>query len=310
MTDSIRHRSPVGPLLVAIATIGGCTIGDGEGFGRLSARLTGAFDGLDPARRRIQPDGWYRANNSFELQLATLTLAVREVALLGSAGGSGSPAQSTDDCAFDPANPPPGCTLCHGGHCHCGSELKDYAELEAEVCAGGSSGPAVVARFGAIEPLALLGPAGEQPLVDCSGATDPRLAQQQGPACELARGAIEQIRLLLDRLSVTATLRDPSIEDRLAGEQLQLQVDWDLAGAALTVDLPEAEPLDRDHDYQLDLTVALGVSDKLFDDVTWHQLQRQGALLLVNSAQNRAAAETITAHLAASVLQTTLHRSD
>ena len=135
------------------------------------------------------------------------------------------------------------------------------------------------------------------------------LHSRRHPVPRLLLGAIVA-RLLLGRLSVTATLRDPSIEDRLAGEQLRLQMDWDLAGAALTIDLPAAAPVDRDHDYFLDLALTLHVSDKLFDDISWHQLQRQGDLIVVDAAHNASAAETLTSHLGASELQITLRRND
>jgi hypothetical protein len=47
-------------------------------------------------------------------------------------GGTGGEAAGSS--TFDPSHPPPGCTLCHGGHCHCDGQLVSYEEL-----AGGGS---------------------------------------------------------------------------------------------------------------------------------------------------------------------------
>jgi hypothetical protein len=72
-------------------------------------------------------------DQGFELWLDRVSLHLVGVALLAPATGS-----DTASTLFDPANPPPGYTLCHGGHCHrSDGSIASYEEIQAELASGG-----------------------------------------------------------------------------------------------------------------------------------------------------------------------------
>jgi hypothetical protein len=103
-------------LAVGLLIAGGCTLEDGQPWGWVRA-------GLQVSEPSVDADF---AVDVFELELATVRLIET-----GAAAGTGA--------EFDPQNPPAGCSLCHGGHCHCDGELVDYDELRARVADGGAS---------------------------------------------------------------------------------------------------------------------------------------------------------------------------
>jgi hypothetical protein len=287
----MRRLAPALALAALAAT--GCTFTDGRGFARASGELEASFAGLDPAAGRTTADGWLKTDTSFELSLASLVLRVREVRLTAAATGGAGGAT----CAFDPANPPAGCTLCHAGHCHCGDELKSYEELEAELC-GGGGGTAVstVVAFPLDADLDLLAPPAV-PLETC------------GSACDLGRGAIDAVAVVCDRLTLHATVRDRSVADRLGGAELDVTVDWDLAGATLTSTLAEPARLDRDQPYEVRVVVTLPVAAGLLDGIAWDQLERTDTTLTIDAATNAGAGETLTSNLTLTALGVTVTRA-
>ncbi len=79
--------------------------------------------------------------DGFEVELA----AVELVELQGAGG-----------VEFDPASPPPGYSLCHGGHCHAeDGSLVDYSDIVAEL-SGGRATFVPVSGWTPAEPLDLL----------------------------------------------------------------------------------------------------------------------------------------------------------
>lgn len=116
-------------IMACVCLASACAFEDGEGFATIeSASLTVSFD---PGSRR-QPDGGLLVRDgyaltleSFEIELAGLVLAEART----SGGG-----------VFDPASPPAGYTLCHGGHCHHeDGRLVSYADVQAELAGGGTT---------------------------------------------------------------------------------------------------------------------------------------------------------------------------
>ena len=86
----------------------GCAFGPGHGFGEIAAAdLAVAFE---PGEARDLGDGWVLANTGDRFTLDTLVFTVESLDLLALEGGGSA--------TFDPANPPAGYSLCHGGHCH------------------------------------------------------------------------------------------------------------------------------------------------------------------------------------------------
>jgi hypothetical protein len=109
------------PLLLALLT--GCTLQPGTGFATLTGvDLTLA---LEPGDARDLGDQTILTDAGYQVQIDSMVLTVDRLALVELLGGSTS---------FDPANPPEGYSLCHGGHCHHDDgRLVDYAEIEAEL---------------------------------------------------------------------------------------------------------------------------------------------------------------------------------
>jgi hypothetical protein len=103
---------------------------------------------VSPARLRHR----CRARLCDAVTLERLTLEVESVGFdaLAPSGGGGT---------FDPAHPPPGYTLCHGGHCHAeDGRLVPYADVEAEL-AGGGGGFSRIVTLGTDSTFDLLDPA-------------------------------------------------------------------------------------------------------------------------------------------------------
>ncbi len=109
----------------AILLASGCTVEDGAPWGYIRADLSVPNPEVSPAFEVA----------SYAIEISTVRLIQTQTA---SSGGGGT---------FDPQNPPPGCNLCHNGHCHCDGELVDYADLQARMDAGGGSSQRVLANL-------------------------------------------------------------------------------------------------------------------------------------------------------------------
>ena len=84
-------------------TATGCSAVDGSGFARLSARLWTGFAALEPAAGRVQPDGWLRTSDGFELKLGSLSLGITGANLLGTTAPPWPEEAAGDDAADDDA---------------------------------------------------------------------------------------------------------------------------------------------------------------------------------------------------------------
>jgi len=282
-------------LLLALGA-GGCTFEDGTGFAFLSARLYSTFAGVKPGNSRVLSDGWFKTAESFELKMDRLTLKVRDLRLQTTASAS----SSSGACSFDPSNPPAGCSLCHGGHCHCGGKLVSYADLKAQACGGGSSAStlATLERLPITRDQELLGTGTRNEDLACSGS------------CELKQGSASQVSLVLTELEMLGQVRDKSVANRLSGKTLSIILDWDLGGAALTHKFASAQGMDRDHPYMLDLAVRLPVVETLLDGIEWHKLTEEQGFISVDSKNNKTAGQTVATSLARTKLQVIVTRDD
>ena len=284
-------------LLLSLASAG-CTLEDGTGFAVLSARLDCSFAGVQPGNSRLLSDGWFKTADSFELKFDKLTLKVRDLRLQSTGASSSSSAGGS--CTFDPANPPAGCSLCHGGHCHCDGKLVSYTELKALACGGGSTGSTLVTleRLLVTRDQELLGAGTKNEDLVCAGS------------CELKRGSASQVSVLLDKLTMAAQVRDRSVANRLAGKTYKITLDWDLAGASLGHKFSSALGLDRDNPYMLGLSVKLPVTEALLDGIEWHKLSVTGDTITVDTTNNKTAGQTMASSLANTTLLVVVIRDD
>lgn len=284
------HRFVKAPAVVAIGvSIVGCAFGDGTAFTEVTMELEASFAAMTGTTSRLTDDGWLKTSQSFGLKLQTAELQVRNIKVSGSAGGAAS-ASSGSDCTLDPADPPAGCTLCHGGHCHCGDELVDYETLAAQVCGGGnSSSDVTLATVQGAENIPLKGAAESISLGDCS------------PSCDLAAGQLTRSSVAFGTLKINGELKDLSVAERLGGETLSFSVDYDLAGAAIAADFEPAFVLNRDAPASATIEFRLVITEKLFDDLAFEEAEQIDSAISISSSSNSALADNIVKNMSASI---------
>lgn len=124
------HRSLVAAALL-VALWPACAWEPGNPWGVLQlgvqVRATVAADRLLPDGRFKTASEYLWRYEHFEVELDAARVVV---------------VPDTAKLSFDPAKPPTGYTLCHGGHCHAtDGRLVDYATVEAGLLGGTGSGP-------------------------------------------------------------------------------------------------------------------------------------------------------------------------
>lgn len=238
----------------------GCTLDAGRGFGELT-QVTLDAD-LEPGEARDLGDGAILTNLAYEVTPTVATLGLGTVSLLELQGGAGGD-------SFDPADPPEGYGLCHGGHCHRDDgALVDYADVEAELAGGGASF-AAVATIPIGQEVDLLGGASLE-LVP----TDPTLPAADVSKLTLGVGTLHIEALVSDGIDGGWPL---TVDLALDGD---LAVGFDLA-------------LDRDHDPVVQLALALQPGGTLLDDLDFAALAVEGAVHIADDADP--GAETLAA---------------
>jgi hypothetical protein len=241
-------------LFLSLLLSTGCALDVGEGFAVIQPSLRAAY--TSPTERDVG-GGYQRLPAEFEVRVTTAKMHLERIALLGSAGDR-APA------TFDPANPPPGYTVCHNGHCdrEDGSEAT-YEEVEAELAGGG----------GAASTVATL-PVGEVDLL-----APETLALECQPDCELPSTTVISGKWTVTALQLEGTVRDSLTPPRFAGERpfrLELSPSGDHGDDDHDHEEPVAVltggleiPSDRAHAPQVVLDLALEMNSEIFDHVDW-----------------------------------------
>ncbi len=234
--------------LCAAVLLSGCAFGPGSPFGEVKGDLDARY--TVPAERE-RPEGFARLASDYELRIDAATLRIESVelrTLQGVAGGGGGAG-----AAFDPANPPPGYSLCHGGHCHrSDGALVPYAEVEAELASGGAVSEAAVVRFPIARTVDLL----EGLTLSLDGSCE--------PDCDLERGVISSAFGRVSALRIEGVVRDGRPQPRIEGLQpFVLEVD------ALTMRAPLELELNRDEPPRVALRLNFHPSPRSFDTADW-----------------------------------------
>jgi hypothetical protein len=269
------------PLLLAAVAASGCTLSAGRWFADLEptfeARYTSRAD-------RDVGGGWQKLNTLYEVRLtrALVTVAGIELQEFGGGGGGGA------GTIFDPANPPPGYSLCHNGHCHRDDgALIPYDQIAAELAGGGAAGPRTVVSL-PVGEADLLAPARRDLTCD--------------PGCGLPETQVQRARATLTRVVLEGLVREGRLPARLDGE---IPWRWD---AVLAADTGQAAPVaidaavdlaaDNAHppDVQLDLT--LTIDARLFDDVEWSALVADAGVVDFSAATNVTGRDGLLGNLA------------
>lgn len=182
-----RLRRSVAPLTaasLAALTLLGCVDGDGRGWGEVRLSLTSA---LEVPASNVDAQGRWRTAHGFAVEAPTVVLEFDEVAL-----------SAADDAAlpFDPATPPAGYSLCHGGHCHADDgSLPTYAEVAA-----------VLAGADADAPVTSTTAAGDAALSLASAVSETALARCEQAPCAVARGSVGGARVIVHGVRLKCTV--------------------------------------------------------------------------------------------------------
>lgn len=220
-----------------ILLLAGCAFGPGTGFATLrGAELVAAFV---PGEARDLGGDVVLTDQGFEVRLDRFEVDADGIELLELEGGVAG--------AFDPADPPPGYSLCHGGHCHADDgALVSYAEIEAELAGDGAALVPIVSF-----PLDGL---------DLLAGVEAELRPRPGP--ELPEARITIVRLLASAVRLEGEVAGVGplvvdlplgpvdggtelVVDRSAPAALRLAIGWTVDGTLLDgIDLDDpAAPL-------------------------------------------------------------------
>ncbi len=231
----------------------GCTLQPGTGFATLTD--LGLWTGLDPGPGRDLGDGQILSDRRYVVEVEAATLTVEEVALVELVGST---------TTFDPANPPEGYSLCHGGHCHRDDgALVDYADIEAELAGEQATFEDVVA---VALPHTFDWVAGEQ-----------RSAALPAEGVFLPAAEVRRVSVRVERLALAGWVSEGPEDGGLGDAWLPLVIDlapdqalegaWDLT-------------LDRDSPETLAVDVVLAEPGTLFDGLDFADLAVDGAVSL------------------------------
>ncbi|WNG18897.1 hypothetical protein [Cystobacter fuscus] len=244
--------------------LGGCAWEPGQGFAVVEPSVRVAYA---PLSSRAASDGYQRLSSDYQVRLDSASMRLSGIELLASASGSGSGG------TFDPARPPPGYSLCHGGHCHRDDgALIPYEQIAAEM--GGGGGSSAVVTLATEGPLDLLAP--ETRALGCS------------PECALPQTQVSQGRWSVAALRLVGTVRDSRVPARFQGErafvlELPTGTTTDAPVAILTgaVDLPSDRTTPPEAKLHLDLVLTAA----LFDPVDWGALVKDDRIEFDNNAR-------------------------
>lgn len=276
-------------LLFPLVVSAGCALEAGEGFAVLQPTLRAAY--TSPASREVG-DGYQRLSSDFQVRLTTAKMRLERIELLGRTGGGGP-------TSFDPANPPPGYTICHNGHCdrEDGAQVP-YEDVEAELSGGGSTATTVATL-----------PVGELDLL----APETRSLECQ-PDCELPRTTLSNGRWILTALRLEGSVRDSRATPRFPGERpfrLELAATGAQAAPVAVITGTLDVPSDRAHAPRVMLALELELTPSLFDPVDWAAATPEpGGILDLSSSENAATRTQLLKAIAELIPQAEVKRED
>ncbi len=262
----IRFGTAIALIAAALGLVS-CTFQPGVSFGTLSsATLSTRFQ---PAASRLDAEGRVKTDGGYRIRIDSLRLTARQLDFQSTTGGSGT---TGGGGSFDPANPPPGYSLCHGGHCHrADGALVSYEDIQTELSGGGATTRTVLS-LPVETPFNLLTGAATASLTDCE------------PGCQLARGTWSQAVLQLTSLTASGSVEDPSAFNRLGGQTRTWSLTLTPEAFSQKVDVT----LDRDRGDRVGVAATFALSEKLWDEIDFKTLAATpGTLVLDQDAASR-----------------------
>lgn len=230
---------------LGVLFVGGnaCTFVEGQPWAQVdNAEL--AVAPFVPGTERLDGQGRLKTARSYAVKLEQIELELADLRIQ-QADAAGEP------LAFDPASPPPGYSLCHGGHCHAeDGTLPTYAEVEAKLLGGATAAPS-------------LGFHVEDTEVPVVGEARQTLRCQVDP-CMLQRGPIVGALLDVTAVRLVGTAFDLTDERRLPEAGTPFAVSLGPPAPLLAPLNTEAERFEPVH-REVGLTLAL--AESILDDV-------------------------------------------
>lgn len=282
MSRALRHGWIVG--IVSLAA--GCADGPGHGFATLERVELQLGLRVEPARtlgeRSLLTDQYYELRlDRAELRLSAVSLVARS-----GPGAAAGPAQ------FDPANPPPGYTLCHNGHCHHqDGRLVSYEAIEAELAGGGAATTFDIAQL----PV--------DDTIDLWAAPGPLVLSEVTPSRELPMAELSTLRVGVEEVTFSGTIGAGPVGNPLAGRQVPLRIVLPRPGA---LQAPLNISIDAEGPGAFRLEVEATVGARMFDGVPFvDYLSPEGVVLESGEEEGTA---SLAAALLALELQTRVVR--
>lgn len=264
--------------LLVLPLLAGCTFQPGGGFGELTdARLSVA---LEPGAARDLGDGAILTDEGYAVAFDTLTLELGALQL--------QELQGATDVTFDPADPPDGYSLCHGGHCHSDAgELVAYEDIIAELSGGTAE-------------YVSLAVAGVDDEVDLLAGADRTVAFDEAwlPMADLSRFA-----LTTTGLTGTAVVTGGDLAE---DEALELVVDLAFDDA---FSVAVALPVDREHDPVISLDAAVLPGGTLLDGVLLSDLADEDGLVTLDDPTDSGPGQALFGALVSTAPDLTITRS-
>jgi hypothetical protein len=259
----------------------GCTFDDGTGFGTLrDAELSVE---LVPGEARDLGSHTVLTDKGYALNLETASITVEAVVLKELRGGGGQ------EVSFDPANPPPGYSFCHSGHCHADDgSLVSYEEVENRLAGGSASFVPVVSL-----------PVGA-PIDLWSGERVPIGPAE--PSSELPQANLRRVSVTATMLELRGEASLGPITGGIGPTPVPLAIVLPL-GAAFEKSFELA--ITREEPGEFSISVDVELTARVFDGIEYAALVSGGTLTLTNPED--AAALALVESLLESEVEITVH---
>lgn len=248
MMNALQALTQLGASFALLAQLAACTFSDGNPWGRASFEVI-----AEAELPEIDAEGWFVTPYDYRIRVNEVSVELHEIALSGSGVSSGP-------SLFDPANPPPGYSNCHNGHCHADSgAIVDYEDIQAELNGGSAPVSAAVLEQQLAEPVVLIPASGPAALGECS------------KECALPAGEITEVALHVESVSLSVDVKDLRTGDeaRLSGpitlrETLELD---------RVIRVSIAEKVGRGNAFHLATEIELHLEAEFWERIRWDQLQ-------------------------------------
>jgi hypothetical protein len=249
-----------GALLLA-----GCTFTPGSAFSSLSSATLQV--NFLPGEGRLDTEGRLKTDLGYRVTLTDLSLTTEDL-VVQSRSATAPTSSQTAAVAFDPAKPPAGYTLCHGGHCHRqDGALVDYADVQAEMAGGTTASLTDVLRlsFNAI--------------LNLQAIPQRTITSSQPTASPLGQATWNRAELRCHRLVASGTVVDGTPDQRLGnGGPMPWQLSWSPPTLGKNIDLT----ISRKSPPTMQVIAKLQVSDQLFDRIDWATLPTGATPLILD----------------------------